>query len=219
MSREPAPHAAFAAANGKVVVVKTDENGLLTSLSMISPYVVDAHLAQAGGQILMPSEHAKLDVSVSGEQMQAKPGPRKKLRLHAGVLTEVASDNADLAAEKRQACTNIDAGAERARLRFITPGAGQLQEYQATLLDAQAVLNAGGADHPWVAAEQMALESAGQSLTLAQVAHRIVAQAHACNAALITIKQTRRTAKLAVAAAESTDQIQAVIAALRWPTA
>jgi hypothetical protein len=203
---EPAPHAAFAGTDGKVIVAHTNEDGVVTYVSSMSPHVVDTHLKHAGGQILMPSEHGKLHKG-------------KKLKLRAGVLSEADQTDADLELKRRAGCATIDRQAERARGRFVTLGAGQLMEYEATLRDAQAVLNAGAGDHPWVAAEQAALESAGETLTMTQVAQRIVTRAQACQVALVKIKQVRRTAKLAVGQASSDEQIQAIVSALSWPTA
>lgn len=124
----------------------------------------------------------------------------------------------DLAAAKASAVAEVDALAEAARLRFITPGAGQSLEYAATEAEARAFVTAGGTgdpeDWPWINAERLA---AGGAATLAEVAQQVLALADAWRATGAAIKRIRRAAKLQIEAAATIAAVRAVVAGVDWP--
>ena len=64
----------------------------------------------------------------------------------AGVLTPPAPAGVDLEALKQSLKAEIDEAAERERLKYITPGAGQAMEYQQAAAEANALLAAFDAD-------------------------------------------------------------------------
>ena len=116
----------------------------------------------------------------------------------------------------------VDEAAENARLKFISPGSGQALEYVRTLEDAQAAVAAPdplvAASYPWVAAEYNAQVATGVTTTLRAVATQLVALDAAWQSAGVAIKQTRRTAKMAIAAATTKAAMDAIMAGLTWPT-
>lgn len=119
---------------------------------------------------------------------------------------------------RARALVEIDAAAERARLRFMTPGAGQALEYQATEAEARAYDGTGGAEEwPWLAAEQAALAASGATVSLADVAADIIVLADAWRTIGATIKTLRRTAKLQVTAATTAAEIRTA-ATVSWPS-
>jgi hypothetical protein len=124
----------------------------------------------------------------------------------------------ELAAAKATASAEIDADAEAARLRFITPGAGQSLEYAATEAEARAFVAAGGTGepeaYPWLNAERLA---AGGTATVAQVAQQVLALADAWRASGAEIKRIRRAAKLQVEAATTIAAVRAALAGTDWP--
>lgn len=124
----------------------------------------------------------------------------------------------ELAAAQAAAIVAIDAEAEAARLLWITPGAGQALEYQATEEDARRYQANNGAgdpeDYPWLRAELLAID--GDS-TLADTAASTLAQADAWVAIGSEIKRIRRTAKLAVAAATTIAAVRAAASGIAWP--
>jgi hypothetical protein len=126
-----------------------------------------------------------------------------------------------LPALKTQLLAQVDAAAEAARQRFLTPGAGQALEYQATETEAHDYAAAGyptfdAALWPFLAAELAALAEAGQPSTAEAVADQVLAQSTAWRAVGAAIKQLRRTAKLAIAAAETATAARAA-AVVTWP--
>jgi len=127
-----------------------------------------------------------------------------------------------LADAKAAALARVDAEAEAARLRFITAGAGQALEYQATEAQARAYLAAAApvlADYPFLAAEVQAVDIAtGTAPAASAVAAEIVAQADAWGAVGSAIKALRRAAKLRIEAATTHAEVRAA-ALIVWPTA
>lgn len=124
----------------------------------------------------------------------------------------------ELAAAKAAAAADVDVQAEAARLRFITPGAGQSLEYSATEAEARAFVAANGAgdpdDWPWINAERLA---AGGAATMAQVAQQVLALADAWRATGAEIKRVRRAAKLQVEAATTIAAVRAAVTGAAWP--
>lgn len=131
----------------------------------------------------------------------------------------------DLAAFKVAASAQIDAAAEAARQRFISPGAGQALEYEATAADASRALamatetDLKDADYPWLAAERDALTASGQTFTLLEVAAMAQATTAQWAAAGSAIKRIRRTAKIKVDAAATLDGVHSALDGISWPTA
>jgi hypothetical protein len=129
-----------------------------------------------------------------------------------------------LAEVKAQLTFRVDAEAEVARLRYLTPGSGQALEYQATESDARAFMAAhlagevpSIADYPFLAAEALAIEMAkGIVPDPVAVAQDVIAQADAWIAAGSEIKALRRGAKLAIEAASSPAEARAA-AQVTWP--
>jgi len=115
----------------------------------------------------------------------------------------------------------VDREAEAARLRFITAGAGQALEYQATEAQARAWLAAVDpvlADYPFLQAEVQAIAAVtGFAPPVSAVATEVVAQADAWQAVGSEIKRRRRAAKMAIAAATTVAEAQAA-ASVNWPT-
>jgi hypothetical protein len=128
-----------------------------------------------------------------------------------------------LAALKQQLLSRVDAAAEAARLRFITPGAGQALEYQATEREARAYVAAGsplpfdGAAYPFLEAERQAIfDATGPLLTGAEIAAMVIANADAWAATGAEIKRLRRSAKLLIEQA-TTPQAARAAAQVAWP--
>lgn len=130
-----------------------------------------------------------------------------------------------LAALKAAAILQIDTEAEAARLRYLTAGAGQALEYQATEAEARALLAeaAGGgtpdpAAYPFVQAEVAAVLSAtGAAVPIADAAAAVLVEADAWKAVGAYIKELRRAAKLRVDAAPSPAAVAAAAAGIGWP--
>jgi len=122
---------------------------------------------------------------------------------------------------RAQMSARVDAEAEAARQRWITPGAGQAMEYQATQAEADAYLAAhaspggvpAGAAWPWLTAEQ---EARGPGMTLLELAQEVAALRNAWVVAGSQIKALRRAAKIAIQAATTPAEIRAA-AQVNWP--
>ena len=121
------------------------------------------------------------------------------------------------------ALLRIDAAAERARLRFAVEGLGAALEYLATEAEARLLLSQPGkpptaAAYPLVASEVSARRKGRkETVTMLAAAVEIVAAADAWKLTMATIREVRRTAKLAVAAAQNPAEIAAA-EAVTWPT-
>lgn len=168
----------------------------------------------------LPSEVAAV---VAAWWAEAVGGGETRAERWQRLQAEQAEPAPDLAALRAQALERIDAEAERERLRYLTPGAGQALEYQATAEEALA-LQAEGApepdpqDYPMLAAEQAALAAVGTAATLEDVAGQVLAERAAWSAIGAAIKSVRRGAKLQAEAAESAEAIEAIFP-LAWPAA
>lgn len=126
----------------------------------------------------------------------------------------------DLLEEAKQAAVaRIDREAEEVRLKYVTPGAGQAMEYQETAQEAFALQGDADPDpthYPMLVAEQQALESVGEVVTLQDVAAQVLAERAAWSSIGAAIKTARRAAKMAVEGAASKDEIDAVFP-IAWP--
>lgn len=130
----------------------------------------------------------------------------------------------DLAALKAAALVRIDAEAEAARLAFVTGGAGQALEYQATEAEGRAAVAAHAAGetldparYPFVAAEATAFAEVGVTVSLVDAAFQVVALAEAWAATGSHIKALRRGAKLRVEAATTPAEVAAAARGIPWP--
>lgn len=138
-----------------------------------------------------------------------------------------------LAQLQAAALAEIDRQAEAARLKWLTPGAGQAQEYARTEAEADAAIAAGAtgfAGYPMLKAERDAVVLAAggdaadplQGPTVQEVAAEVAAQRDAWLAPGAAIKAERRRAKLAVAALPdepgSPAAVAATLAGLAWPS-
>lgn len=126
-----------------------------------------------------------------------------------------------LAELRAQMLAKVDAEAEATRQKFITPGAGQAMEYQATEVEAVAYMAAYDAvagppagPWPWLAAEQAA---SPPGTTLLDVAQLVLSLRDQWVAMGSTIKALRRAAKVAIEAADTPAAIRAA-AVVEWPT-
>lgn len=129
-----------------------------------------------------------------------------------------------LAAVKQRLLQQVDADAEAARLQFITPGAGQALEYEATERQARAYLAAGSpepfdaAAYPFIEAERQAvLAATGMLPSPADIVTSVIASADGWMTVGAEIKRLRRAAKMAIEAAESVAAARAA-AAVAWPS-
>lgn len=127
-----------------------------------------------------------------------------------------------VAALRLAASARVDAEAEAARLQFLTGGAGQALEYQATEAEARALLMAGGtpdpADYPFVQAEVAAILAAtGVVVTIESAAAAVVVEADGWKAVGSAIKELRRSAKMRIEAAASPAAIEAAATGIPWP--
>lgn len=146
-------------------------------------------------------------------------------RLLNGVLSIVpppVPGAVSLEAVKTAAIARIDTEAEEARMRFLTAGAGQMLEYQATQAEAARSLTVSGelnpANYPYLAAEQQALLSVGVEVTLRQVAAQVLVVMEGWNLAGAEIKRLRRGAKLRIELATTIDEALAVGQGIPWPS-
>lgn len=112
----------------------------------------------------------------------------------------------------------IDQAAESARLRYITAGAGQALEYQATEYEAQIFSSTDSdSDYPMLCAERDALQAAGITLNLTDIAGQVLATAQEWRQKAAAIKRVRREAKLRLAQAQSQEAITDILNSLAWP--
>ena len=120
-----------------------------------------------------------------------------------------------LATVKATAISKVDRAAEAARLRFITQGAGQALEYEATASEAIA---ANSAPDP-LEAERAAQQAAGvtPAPTLRGVTARVIAERSNWLTAGAAVKRARREAKLKIDAAETVARVEDILAELTWP--
>ncbi|MBB4265189.1 hypothetical protein [Roseospira visakhapatnamensis] len=179
---------------------------LILSGDRIAATALDSHVAASGQAV----------IDAPGDFDPARAGA---YRWREGAL--VLPERASLPAARAAAVARIDAEAEHHRARVLTPGAGQSLEYQQTRAEAERLAAAGGAgaagDYPMLEAERLALDDAGQAATLADVAGRVLVQRDAWTTYGAAIKRARRAAKLAVMAAATVAEVEALAAGIAWP--
>jgi len=144
-----------------------------------------------------------------GTNYQPQPGEVVEQGGRLPPLESLHSPEFLLASATQSALQAIDAEAEAARQRHITPGSGQAMVYMAKEADARAFAaasypEANLQDYPWVQAEAQAT-----GLTAPQSADDIINQANAWRVLGATIEHTRRAGKLAVGAAPNVAEVTA----------
>ncbi len=124
-----------------------------------------------------------------------------------------------LAAAQASAIRAIDTAAENARLRFVTPGAGQAMAYQEKSAEAADCLGAHDAQNPPPAGKYVLLESEVgiTGADVLAVASAVEAKRQALKALEATINRTRLQAKADVNAAVDAAAVQVVLDGLTWP--
>lgn len=120
----------------------------------------------------------------------------------------------DLSAIKADLCAAACEMAETARNRFITPGSGQAITYARKEAEARSWAPGGEAiSVPFLAAEAEAIGA-----TIDDLAALVVAQADAWVAAGAAIEARRRGLMVAIQAAETRTELDAIDIAAGWPT-
>lgn len=140
-------------------------------------------------------------------------------------ISDYDGPSGDMAELKSDYRARVDADAERARLRYITPGSGMALTYQEKFVQAQAVAEMGA-----TAANAMTLEdreaqfptlsaSVGiEAGTLYECA-QIVLEKYAIFArASFAIESSRLSGKAAISAAHDAAGVLAAYEAVTWPT-
>lgn len=131
-------------------------------------------------------------------------------RLGSPILGQL-ENAASLAQASKIAKTAIDDLAEKKRQTWLTPGAGQAQEYIHTRAEAERYQSGDAdADYPYLLAEVAALQEVGQTTDMATVAENIQNLSAALDVASAMIKQYRRTAKIQIAAATEKSEVIAI---------
>lgn len=158
---------------------------------------------------------------ITAEQFAlARPDPGAWRMTEDGLVPSLPPPR-DLEQERAKALILVDQQAEFARLRFLTPGAGQALEYEATKQDATRLLAANhepiASDYPWLAAEQAALGSVGLGRSLREIAEAVQSQMDAWTTAGAGVKEVRRAAKLQLSGATTVAEVDTIMAGLSWP--
>ena len=141
----------------------------------------------------------------------------------AAFEAERAARQPTLSVRKAQALAKLDADAEAVRLKYLTPGVGMVMTYQEKFAQAQAVNTLGAAaanaltptereaQYPTLAAS-VGIEAATLFECATLVLQRYVAFAQLSR----VIERTRLTAKKAIAAAATPEDVAAAYAAATW---
>jgi hypothetical protein len=158
------------------------------------------HLCRLADGALLPKDPGNRDYAMALEQIAVQPS------LVATPAAILPLD--DVIAGAR---AEIDAAAERARLRYITPGAGQAQTYQMKLEQAQAYQAAGSPPDatPW---PFIAGEAAALGITPSAAANTIIATAAAWVTVGAAIEQARMGGKRAVMQASTVAAVNNALA-------
>lgn len=133
----------------------------------------------------------------------------------ADELVDTGAPVAPLAVLRRAAQAQIDQDAERTRVQWITPGAGQAFSYEAKRREAEAMASdptPDPANYPMLAAE-IGITGA----TLVEVGQVVRANAGAWTQAAAAIEALRLSAKAAAAVATTPAAIEAA-AQVTWPS-
>lgn len=196
--------------DGKICFVKTAPDGQVTNIGFTSPGGASARWQRNPDLVpLLAAEAARLDGTCNW-------------RIVDGALVPAPAPDPLLSTLRASAENRVDSDAETARLRWLTPGAGQSLEYEASAADAQRARDAADpldpADYPWLAAEQAAQAAVGRERTIREIAEATLDARAAWNNAGAQIKAIRREAKLRLAQATDATEIDAIVGAVTWPT-
>ncbi|MGY6215000.1 hypothetical protein ACW73L_07550 [Methylolobus aquaticus] len=155
------------------------------------------HLRRLSDGALIPKEPENRDFALAQEALTVD-----------AAAWAAPADLADMDATRATALVAIDAAAEGARLRYITPGAGQAQTYAQKLAQAEAYVAAGAppdaSPWPFIAGEAEALEISPQA-----AAATIITTAEAWVTVGVAIERTRMAGKRAVTIASGLAQLAA----------
>jgi len=200
----------YIGADGKVCFVRVAPDGQLTNIGYTSPDAASGRWERKPDLIpLLAAQAARLDGSTNW-------------RLVEGELIPAPRADPTLSVLRSRAERDIDTQAERARQRWLTPGAGQSLEYEASAADAERALAAADpldpADYPWLVAEQAAQAAVGREKSIREIAEATLAARAAWHSAGAQIKALRREAKLRIAQATDGDEISSIVGAVIWPT-
>ena len=187
-----------------------DAMGLQTRLPEIgAPHCLESQeLAERGYDVVEVVPPPALgDNQAYGEPELVQDGGRWKL-----VTPLVAIAEAPIEAVRAASAAAVDAAAESARLRFITPGAGQAMVYQQKAAEARAILAGGDGPFPHLLAEVGITAP-----TLDEVANVVMAMENAWLAVSAAIEAKRLAGKRDIAQAQSQAEVDAILAAIEWP--
>jgi len=203
--------AAIIMADGRVCVIRVRErDGFVTNRGFTSPAAACVVAEAGGGQIVLRREQAE------------RLAQLKYARWVDGDIVPSDAPAVDMTRVKARALAMIDGAAERARLAWITPGAGQALEYEATaaeatlyLADPHAAVQAG---IPMLEAEVAARTAFGEETSLKRVAEVVMRKRADWTAAAAQIKRVRLEAKMRIDAATDPAEIDAALAGVEWPS-
>ena len=158
------------------------------------------YLRRISDGALLPKDAGNRDYAAAAEQIELQPSLAASPDSTARLIDAIAG-----------ALAEIDAAAERARLRYITPGAGQAQTYQMKLEQAQAYQIAGAPEDaspwPFIAGEATAL-----AVTPATAAALIIATRDAWVTVGAAIERVRMGGKLAAREAMTVTEVNTALA-------
>lgn len=176
-----------------------------------------------GGQIIDAATQTTFYLDLDGTKHVVNGAGRKVVEcsfndglIRDGDSWRVATADDALAGLKIRLSAEIDAHAERERLKYITPGSGQAAVYLAKAEEAAAFI-AAGSDQSEADFLLLAAEVGVTADTLEGVARTILAQKAAWMALAAGIERARLQAKAAVAAAGDSKEAQAAHDAVAWP--
>jgi hypothetical protein len=170
--------------------------------------LTDAALAAAG---LVPVDPVD-PPAVTAEQAAEEGPPVIADGACRQVWTVRARSESELAAAKAALLNDVDVWAERVRLRFITPGAGQAMTYIAKNAEAVVYLADNATPTPFLSAEAAAIDS-----TVAALALEVRDSAIGWQAAGAAIEANRRGLKVAIRTAGTFAELEAIDINEGWP--
>lgn len=148
---------------------------------------------------------------VDGDGNQTEAALQDVLSVHGLRLFPPALDEV-----KADLMSQIDSQAERERLKWITPGAGQAMTYQMKIQEAERLVSDPSPDpldYPLLAAE---VGISGDTLNM--VADTVSAQYRAWVIVGAAIEAVRLRAKKAIGTAESAFDANQIFSAVNWPS-
>lgn len=172
-------------------------------------HLVDGDIVSGGGMAIGAA--AAAIVLAQPGRVQVDDAVLEQLRAGGtwrwtGIALEPAAPPVDMTRERNAALWWADQAAEAARRSFLSAGAGQAMEYLLTLDEAREYCRTPSpqpADFPLLAAEQVALQAAGQTATLTTIAASVLAADKTTRVQMAAIKAQRRVRKMMIRAAET----------------